>query len=270
MRALQEALVSNVSSIAASRAEISPALEFRNVTFAYGTSSAKVLSDLSFCVQEHHFVVIVGPSGCGKTTLLRLAGGLLTPSSGEILFAGGVLRGPSSQIGMVFQQDYLLPWRRTVKNIELGVEGRVSKDEMRKRSQELLRVVGLQGAEHRFPHELSGGMRQRVNLARALAIKPRMLLMDEPFASIDAQTREQQQEHLLQVWQQEQKAVVFITHDINEAVFLADEVLILGRHGKGVVGRHRIELPRPRKLEHQATEAFIRMSQTIRRQIIDA
>jgi NitT/TauT family transport system ATP-binding protein len=240
------------------------------VSFAYGDSSPNVLNNLSFSVAARQFLVIVGPSGCGKTTLLRLAGGLVKPSAGAVYFGDELLRGPSSKIGFVFQQDYLLPWRRTLRNIELGMEGRFPKDEIRRRSHELLKVVDLQEAKDRFPHELSGGMRQRVNLARALAIKPELLLMDEPFASVDAQTREQQQEHLLGVWQQERKAVVFITHDINEAVFLADAVLILGRRGKGIISRQQIDLPRPRTMDDKATEPFVRASQEIRRLIKEA
>jgi NitT/TauT family transport system ATP-binding protein len=185
-----------------------------------------VLRDISLSVAPGEFLSIVGPSGCGKTTLLRIFGGLIAASDGKVLHDGRPITGPSPSVGFVFQSDNLMPWRTVWDNIGLGPELRGErKKSYEPRIQQLLELVGLTGFARYYPHQLSGGMRQRVNLARALAIEPDVLLMDEPFAALDAQTREIMQDELLRIWRSTRNTVVFITHQIDEALFLADRLL---------------------------------------------
>ncbi|MGW0065266.1 ABC transporter ATP-binding protein [Streptosporangium sandarakinum] len=179
-------------------------------------------------VREGEFLTLVGPSGCGKSTLLDLIAGLTAPTDGEILIDGRAVDGPGLDRGIVFQQYALLPWRTALANIEFGLEAKaVPRRERRERARHYLDLVGLAGFEHRYPHELSGGMRQRVAIARSLAFDPDVLLMDEPFAALDAQTRESLQEELLRVWEKTHKTVVFITHGIDEAVYLGQRVAVM-------------------------------------------
>ncbi|MFC4061387.1 ABC transporter ATP-binding protein [Planomonospora corallina] len=179
-------------------------------------------------VRDGEFLTLVGPSGCGKSTLLDLIAGLTTPTGGEILIDGRTVTGPGLDRGIVFQQYALFPWRTALANIEFGLEAKaVPKKERRERARHYLDLVGLTGFEHRHPHELSGGMRQRVAIARSLAFDPDVLLMDEPFAALDAQTRESLQEELLRIWEKTNKTIVFITHGIDEAVYLGQRVAVM-------------------------------------------
>jgi NitT/TauT family transport system ATP-binding protein len=212
----------------------------------------RAVDNVSLDIQDGEFVTIVGPSGCGKSTLLNILAGLFPPSSGEIRFEGRRVLGLNPEIGYVTQQDNLLPWRTLRKNVLLPIEfreGSVS-HEVGERASALIRKVGLGGFEHHYPHELSGGMRQRANIIRTLVYNPRVILMDEPFGPLDAQTRLTLQNQLLQLWGEERKTIVFITHDLTEAIALADRVVVMtGRPGT-VKSVTRIAIPRPRDVYH--------------------
>jgi NitT/TauT family transport system ATP-binding protein len=220
--------------------------------------SLEAVRDLNVTVQRGEFVSLVGPSGCGKTTFLRMVAGLESTTSGSILLDGRALSGPGGDRGFVFQNDNLLPWRTVLQNALIGPEvaGKVSSD-IRKRTVALLKLVGLDGFEDYHPRQLSGGMRQRVNLARALAIDPEVLLMDEPFSALDAQTREIMQTELMRIWEEGRKTVLFVTHQIDEAVFLSDRVLVLARRPGRLQESVQIDLPRPRALGIKRTPEFI-------------
>jgi NitT/TauT family transport system ATP-binding protein len=218
----------------------------------------EALRQIDVAVEPGEFISVVGPSGCGKTTFLRMVAGLEPATSGTILIDGQPLRGPGNNRGFVFQNDSLLPWRTVLANALIGPEvaGKVG-DRERQRTLDLLKLVGLGGFENYYPRQLSGGMRQRVNLARALAIDPDVLLMDEPFASLDAQTREIMQTELLRIWEQGRKTVLFVTHQIDEAVFLSDRVLVFARRPGRLQESIEIKLPRPRALALKRTPEFI-------------
>jgi NitT/TauT family transport system ATP-binding protein len=218
----------------------------------------EALRQIDVAVEPGEFISVVGPSGCGKTTFLRMVAGLEPATSGTILIDGQPLRGPGNNRGFVFQNDSLLPWRTVLANALIGPEvaGKVG-DRERQRTLDLLKLVGLGGFENYYPRQLSGGMRQRVNLARALAIDPDVLLMDEPFASLDAQTREIMQTELLRIWEQGRKTVLFVTHQIDEAVFLSDRVLVFARRPGRLQENIEIKLPRPRALALKRTPEFI-------------
>jgi NitT/TauT family transport system ATP-binding protein len=191
-------------------------------------SAVTALDGISFDVAAGEFLVVVGPSGCGKSTLLDLLGGLATPTSGRILVDGSPVTGPGLDRGVVFQQYALLPWRTALGNIEFGLEAKgIPRRQRTARAQEFLHLVGLHGFADRYPHELSGGMKQRVAIARSLAFDPDILLMDEPFAALDAQTRDGLQDELLRIWEQTGKTIVFITHGIDEAVYLGQRVAVM-------------------------------------------
>jgi NitT/TauT family transport system ATP-binding protein len=218
----------------------------------------EALHGIDVAVEQGEFISVVGPSGCGKTTFLRMVAGLEPTTAGTILLDGQPLTGPGGNRGFVFQNDSLLPWRTVLSNALIGPEvaGQVGPKE-RQRTLDLLRLVGLGGFENYYPRQLSGGMRQRVNLARALAIDPDVLLMDEPFASLDAQTREIMQTELLRIWEQGRKTVLFVTHQIDEAVFLSDRVLVFARRPGRLQENIEIKLPRPRSLALKRTPEFI-------------
>ena len=234
---------------------MSAKLEIAELSKSFG--DLEVLRGISFAVADHEFVAMVGPSGCGKTTLLRLIAGIEKPDAGTIRVDGRKLAGPGPDRGFVFQQDSLFPWRTIWKNAVFGLEigGRLD-PAARERTRDLLQLVGLAGFERYYPNQVSGGMRQRVNLARALAINPEVLVMDEPFSALDAQTREVMQLELLRIWQQGRKTVLFITHQIDEAVFLADRIVVLGRRPGRVKEIIDVALERPRGLAVKRTPEF--------------
>ncbi len=217
----------------------------------------EVLDDISLEVAEGEFVCIVGPSGCGKTTFLRIVGGLETTNGGVIEIDGKLVDRPGADRGFVFQADSLLPWRRVFNNAFIGLEvNHRTSAEYKSMTCKLLELVGLGGFEDFFPRQLSGGMRQRVNLARAIAVNPEVLLMDEPFSGLDAQTREIMQTELLRIWREGRKTVIFITHQIDEAVYLADRVVVFARRPGRIQDIVPIDLPRPRELSIKRDEAF--------------
>jgi len=235
-------------------------LRVRGLTKTFARSGAEhtVLDGIDLSIREGEFVSLVGASGSGKTTLLRIMNGLETPTAGEVLLDDRVVTEPSEKIGFVFQQDSLLPWRSVLDNVRFGLEAtRMPKAESVARAMEMIQLVGLSGAERQLPKELSGGMRQRVNLARALALDPELLLMDEPFAALDAQTREVMQTELLKIWAARRKSVVFVTHQIDEAVILSDRVIVLGSNPGRIRDEIRIDLPRPRGLDLKRTPEFV-------------
>ena len=220
-------------------------------------SRIRALADVTLDVADGEFVTIVGPSGCGKTTLLRILGGLLSGSSGSVELLGRPVTGPSRNVGMVFQDPVLLPWRTVLENVMLPVAVlRLDRQTYRQRALELLGLVGLAGFEDKYPHELSGGMRQRVSLARALIHDPALLLMDEPFGALDAMTREAMNLELQRIWRESGKTVAFITHSIPEAVFLGDRVVVMSPRPGRIVDVVPVDLERPRDLDMMGSDAF--------------
>jgi len=212
-----------------------------------GAAATPALDDLAFDVARHEFVCIVGPSGCGKTTLLRILAGLSGPDAGEVLVNGTRVTGPGPERAIVFQQPTLLPWANVLTSVAFGLQLRgVSKVEREEIARGLIKTVGLEGFEEHFPRQLSGGMQQRVGLARALAVNPSILLMDEPFAAVDAQTRRLLQDQLLRLHFDTRKTIVFVTHDIDEAVRLGDRVLVMSQRPGSVVESVTVSVPRPR------------------------
>ena len=220
-------------------------------------SRIRALADVTLDVADGEFVTIVGPSGCGKTTLLRVLGGLLAASSGSVELLGRRVAGPSRNVGMVFQDPVLLPWRTVLENVMLPVAVlRLDRRTHHRRALDLLGLVGLAGFEDKYPHELSGGMRQRVSLARALVHDPALLLMDEPFGALDAMTREAMNLELQRIWRESGKTVAFITHSIPEAAFLGDRVVVMSPRPGRIVDVVSIDLERPRDLDMLGSDAF--------------
>ncbi|MDG6904456.1 MAG: ABC transporter ATP-binding protein [Nitrososphaerota archaeon] len=221
------------------------------------------IEDVSFSLSPNEFVSVVGPSGCGKTTLLRMVAGLIPIDKGEVRIFGEPVRGPSNKVAMVFQNIGLLPWRTASKNVELALElkyHRSLKQTERDACQEYLRLVGLSGFEHHYPHELSGGMQQRVGLARALAREPDILLMDEPFGALDAQTRLILQDELLRIRERAKTTVLFITHDIDEAVYLSDRIIILSNRPSKIKMQVEVTLPSPRyHYDARSDQGFLKL-----------
>ncbi|WP_446899739.1 ABC transporter ATP-binding protein [Clostridium sp. LBM24168] len=215
-----------------------------------GVQEFVAIKDINLDVHAGEFITIVGPSGCGKSTFLDILAGLSKPTSGELYIDGKLVNGPALDRGIVLQGYALFPWRNVRKNIEYGLElKKIPKKNRREISQKYIDLVGLNGFEDSYIHELSGGMRQRVAIARSLAYDPEVLLMDEPFAAVDAQTRETMQEEVLRIWEKTNKTIIFITHSIEEAVFLADRVAVLSSNPGFVKKIINVNLPRPRKLE---------------------
>ena len=215
------------------------------------------LSSFSLDIAQGEFVSIVGPSGCGKSTFLNIVLGLIEPASGVIQLNGTRITGPGQERAMVFQEFGLLPWRSVTANVELGLELKgIPSAKRAARATELINLVGLKGFETHYPHELSGGMKQRVGLARALATEPEVLLMDEPFAALDAQTRDLMQTELLQIWERSKKTVLFVTHSIEEAAYLSDRVIVMTARPGRTKDVIRIDLPRPRDYEMRLTPQF--------------
>ncbi len=237
-----------------------PLIQVRGISKSYPSSRGplEVLRDLSLSVDAGTFVAIVGPSGCGKSTFLRIVAGLMRATAGEVLLDGRSVVGPSRRQGMVFQSYTSVPWRTVRQNIEFGLELReIPPDERRRVSQHFIDLMDLAGFEDAYPHTLSGGMRQRVAIARTLANDPDVLLMDEPFGALDYQTRWEMQEPLVTIWEHSRKTVLFVTHDIEEAVLLADRiVLVTARpgHVKLIVD---VPFERPRRMELKAAPSFV-------------
>lgn len=202
------------------------------------------LEDINFSINEQEFVVLVGPSGCGKSTLLNIVGGLLSPTKGEVYFEG-TDEDKEPTLGIVFQEIALFPWRNVFENVTYGLEERgASKKERAEKGQHYIDMVGLTGFENAFPKQLSGGMKQRAGIARALAVEPDLLLMDEPFSALDAQTRTIMQEELLTIWNRTKLSTLYVTHNIQEAVYLADRVIVLSRHPGHIKKIIQIDLPK--------------------------
>jgi NitT/TauT family transport system ATP-binding protein len=236
-----------------------------SLSYGRGASAVVALRDISFRIADGEFVVIVGPSGCGKSTLLKILAGLLPPTDGAVDLNGSPIVGPRRDIGVVFQSPVLFPWRTVVDNVMLPADvQRLDHPAMRRRALELLGLVGLVGFEGRYPRELSGGMQQRVSIARALLHSPALLLMDEPFGALDAMTRETMNVELQRLWMQRRPTVLFITHSTSEAVFLADRVIVLTPRPGALADEFAVDLPRPRKLEVMNTERFGHYVQRVR------
>ena len=245
-----------------------PFVAIRDLRMAFGNAQKSVLAldGVSLAVREQEFFSIVGPSGCGKSTLLLLIAGLLSPSGGELLIRGRALSGPYTEAAVIFQQDNLLEWRTVLANVVLPAEIRgLPLSTYRQRALELLDLVGLRGFDHHYPHQLSGGMRQRAALCRALLCDLPLLLMDEPFGALDALTREEQQLMLQRIWLQDQKTVVFVTHDIREAILLSDRVAVMSPRPGIIHEVVPIDLPRPRARELTETVEFNRYVGHLRR-----
>jgi len=236
-------------------------------TFDNGlTALARVNLDLP----ENSFTCLLGPSGCGKSTLLNMIAGFAEPTAGRVLVDGVAVKGASADRGMVFQEYALFPWRTAVENVEFGpMIRRMSRGERRKLAMDYLELVGLKGHESKFPSELSGGMKQRVAIARALANNPSILLMDEPFGALDAQTREILQEEMLRIWEKARKTVVFVTHSISEALFLADRVVVMATRPGSIKTVIDVDLPHPRERSDPAFVALERQVKQLVREEVD-
>ncbi len=250
--------LANVTSL--KPAARSGAVQLTGVGQVYKTSGEGVLavSDVSFEVKPGRFVVLVGPSGCGKSSLLMMMAGLRHPTSGTILVSGAAIHDPDpDRVGVVFQEPSLFPWLTAEENVEfpLALRG-VAKKDRRAKAQEALQLVGLDGFGQRHPHELSGGMKQRVSIARGLVQDPPVLLMDEPFAALDEQTRMTMGDELLRIWAATGKTIVFVTHSLTEAVYLADEVIVMSPRPGRIVDRLEVALPRPRTFEMLSGDVF--------------
>ena len=239
-------------------------IEGLHKTYASSHGRVTALKEVSLSIKQNEFVTLVGPSGCGKSTLLKLIGALIRPSRGTLLFDGVPLLRPTRDVGIVFQDAVLLEWRTVLDNVLLPTEilG-LDKVKSRNRAMDLINLVGLGGFEKRFPRELSGGMQQRVNLARALAADPVVLLMDEPFAALDAQTREFMQAELLKIWTLARKTVLFITHQINEGIYLADRVAVMSARPGRLKEVFPVSFERPRALRLKRDPKFLEIEDAI-------
>jgi NitT/TauT family transport system ATP-binding protein len=246
-----------------------PALQAERLRHVYRSGQGELLAldGVGLSVGQGEFVAIVGPSGCGKSTLLRILGGLLVPTEGQVHLGGGLLSSPRRQVGYVFQKVSLMPWRTALRNVMLPLEvAGLPRLQARRaqRAQDLLALVGLAGFEQVYPRELSGGMAQRVAIARALVSEPEVLLLDEPFGSLDALNREQMNLELLRIWQARRVTAVLVTHDLQEAIFLADRVLVMSPRPGHMCAEVAVNLPRPRTLEVMYTEFFGALSRRVR------
>ncbi len=236
-------------------------LKIKNLEKSFG--NLKVLEGINLEVEEDEFICIVGPSGCGKTTLLRLIMNLEKPDKGEILIKEKSAEKSLSDLGFVFQEPALFPWRRVIENVEFPLEIKgIKKEKRREIAQRYIKIVGLEGFEKNYPFELSGGMRQRVALARVLAKNPEVLLMDEPFASVDAQTRNKLQEELAKLWQMTKKTIILVTHNVEEAVYLGDKIVVLSKRPAHIKKIYPNFLKRPR---NRTSPEFVKL----RREILD-
>lgn len=250
-----------------------PVLEARGLGQVYrsGQGDLAALEDVSLQVRGGEFVAIVGPSGCGKSTLLRILGGLMVPTAGAVYLDGRPLTSPQRQVAYVFQNVNLLPWRTVLRNVLLPLEvGGTARAEAVSRAENVLALVGLDGFADLYPRELSGGMAQRVAIARALVAEPELLLLDEPFGALDALSREQMNLELLRIWRARQVTAVMVTHDLQEAIFLADRVLVMSSRPGQIRAEVKVDLPRPRTLEVMYTEFFGALSRRVREVIREA
>jgi NitT/TauT family transport system ATP-binding protein len=251
-------------------AQIEPVLVVRGVSaiFSNKEEGLQALDRLTFSVYPQEFVCVLGPSGSGKSTLLRILSGLLPPTEGDVFYQGKPLSGPQREVGLVFQKANLMPWRTVIENITLPLElQKAPAETVKERSLELIELVGLQGFENTLPRDLSGGMAQRVAIARALVHDPEMLLLDEPFGGLDALTRERMGAELLRIWQARRKTVVMVTHSINEALFLADRVLVLSPRPGSLRLDLKVDLPRPRQEDVLYTPRFGNLANRLRQAI---
>lgn len=252
-----------------------PKLRVENLSYAYFLEREEqeflAFENVSLDLADGEFVCVVGPSGCGKTTLLNVVAGLLPYESGRLLVDGAQVRGPDTTRAMVFQNASLLPWRTVEGNVRYGMEMQriLSAGEMDQRVAKFIALVGLAGFEKRYPSELSGGMQQRANLARALATDPQVMLLDEPFAALDAQTREFMQAEVLKIWEASRKTVLFITHQIDEAVFLADRVIVMGTRPGHIKREFSIPFARPRALSLKRDTRFLAQCDAVWAEIED-
>jgi len=247
--------------------ERQPFLEITNVAKTYNSARGDVvaLENINLTIHASEFISILGPSGCGKTTLLRCLAGLDQPSAGRISIASKIVEGPPDNLGVVFQRDILLDWRTVLQNVLLPVEVYgLRMSEWRPKAVQSLKLLGLAGFEHRYPWELSGGMRQRVAICRALLLNPKLMLMDEPFGALDAMTRDELNLELQRIWMAHSKTVVFVTHSITEAVFLADRVVVMSRSPGRIADVIDVALARPRELAVRETVEFARLSRKAR------
>ena len=250
-------------------------VEVDDVDLAYDEVSGNAIEDVSLSMQEHEFIAMVGPSGCGKSTFMKLCSGLRPPSKGHVVVDGREVVGPLKIVGMAFQNATLLPWRTTLDNVLLPLEivqpyratFKRDKEKYAVKARELLRSVGLDGYESRFPWELSGGMQQRVSICRALVHEPKLLLLDEPFAALDAFTREELWCVLRDLWALKRFTVVLVTHDLREATFLADTVYVMSKRPGKILARRSIDLPRPRELEVTYSDRFAEIVLELREHI---
>src|SRR5688572_13950241 len=231
-------------------------------TLDNGNGGVLALSEIDFEVHDNEFVTIIGPSGCGKTTLLRIIAGLIPYDQGQVTIDGRPVTGPGPERAVVFQNFALMPWADVLANVTFGLEVRgTPPDECRDKAKDLIKRVGLEGFEKRLPKELSGGMQQRVGLARALAVNPKILLMDEPFGALDEQTRRLLQEQLLQLWEEQRKTVVFVTHSMDEAVMLGDRVMLMTPRPGRVKEMIDVPLQRPRSPQVEKSGAFVEIKE---------
>jgi len=236
---------------------VTPILDVKNVSkdFTHHSRKVPILKDVNFSIHEHEFISIVGPSGCGKSTLLRIIMGLVPPDKGEVIYKGEKVRSVNPHMSMVFQSFALLPWLNVMENVELGLEAHgIPKERRRERALKIIQEVGLEGFEDAYPRELSGGMKQRVGLARALVTDPEILLMDEPFSSLDPLTAEGLREEVLKLWSDKFTSpdiVIMVTHNVEEAVYLSDRVIVLSRRPGIVMAEFDIDLLRPREKRGQ-------------------
>lgn len=226
-------------------------LELIELTKTFGEEKADnhvhVLNDIHFRVEKGQFISIIGPSGCGKTTLLRVIAGLEKPSSGRVLVDGREVSYEVDRIGLVFQEYALFPWRTTLQNIQIGLEiMEIPKKERFSVAMEYIQIFGLSGFENRYPRELSGGMQQRVAIARTLITDPKVVLMDEPFGSLDSQTRNDMQAFLLKIWETRNVTIIFVTHNVDEAVFLSEQIVVLSKRPAKIISQLDVSCPRPR------------------------
>lgn len=248
------------NTVLSSSKKKSGSLDIKSITISFGKGSDKVtaVDNINLSIEAGSFICILGPSGCGKSTLLNSIAGFVKPTSGNIYLDSKEVNEPGPDRGMVFQQYSLLPWKTTFENILLGprLAGDLEATEI---SERLLSMVGLSKYRDHYPSQLSGGMQQRVGIARALATQPGVLLMDEPFGALDAQTRNFMQENLLQVWSETGTTVVFVTHDVDESIFLSDKIIVMGSNPGQIISQFDNELPRPREQELSTSKEFIEL-----------